>query len=229
MADHARPTRGLTIRAFETRDEEPFAAFQRSEAAVDAYGFAMPPRSIDDVRRHVERIRTDPTAMLWTVACPDDAALGFFLLYSIDEVNRTLCLGMGIYGADRRGSSLGTASRRMALDMVFNELNFRRVYGLYMDTNVASRRMNERLGARVTGRRRAVCFVRGELRDAVTHTTTREDFNALLTDGRRPRLDAHPLGEPAPGTVEAAQEACDVGRSHHDLANPSGSPGAAVR
>jgi RimJ/RimL family protein N-acetyltransferase len=84
-----------------------------------------------------------------------------------------------IYDGEERGrGGLGSAVRRLVLSRVFDEMNFRYVYGRYLESNTASQRMNAKMGARVMGTRRAVGYTDGRCRDVVCRAFSREQFTS---------------------------------------------------
>jgi RimJ/RimL family protein N-acetyltransferase len=169
----------FAIRGFEAGDLEAFHVFRESAEAVMAFGFWPPPRSRRQTDDLIISIIDAPNQAFWTLAGADDQPLGCFHLQNIDRINRTLIVGMAIYDPSARGHGLGTRSRIAVLNHVFNEMNFLWVYGQYLDDNDASRRMNEKLGAEVIGRRRAAVYRGGRYRDMICHATSRSRFIAV--------------------------------------------------
>jgi RimJ/RimL family protein N-acetyltransferase len=175
---------GFVIRGFERGDLDAFHAFRRSADAVLAFGFWPPPRSRRQTGDLIRSITGAANQALWTLAGADDEPLGCFHLQNIDRFNRTVMVGMAIYDPPARGHGLGTRSRRVVLDLVFNEMNFLWVYGQYLDANDASRRLNEKLGAELIGRRRAAVFTGGRYQDMICHATSRARFNKVCASKR---------------------------------------------
>jgi len=169
----------LTIRAFRPEESELLAGFQRDPAnSALTYGGVLMPRSAAEVRRLLESgsSRGDLT---WAWADEDDRPLGFSVLSKVDRVNWTLWTGSAVFDAADRGRGIGTAGRRAVLDLVFNELGFRRIFGEFAAFNEASRRSHLKMGAEFIGGRRQVYFVSGRLYDSVLYTIGRERFNEL--------------------------------------------------
>src|SRR5262249_30587654 len=120
---------GLRVRAFLPRDLEAFARFRADPAsAAQTYGSALPPETVDDVRRSVESA-TAAGYLVWSWTDETDRLVGFSVLSGVDRVNRSLWTGSAVVDPADRGRGIGSLGRRLVLDFVFNEMNFRRIYG----------------------------------------------------------------------------------------------------
>lgn len=175
----------LTIRAFRPEESELLARFQSDPTnSALTYGAVLLPRSAADVRRLLESgSRGD---LIWAWADEDDRPLGFSVLSRVDRVNWTLWTGSAVFDVADRGRGVGTAGRRAVLDLVFNELGFRRIFGEFAAFNEASRRSHLKVGAEFIGGRRQAYFVSGRFSDSVLYTVSRERFNELVpVDPRR--------------------------------------------
>jgi RimJ/RimL family protein N-acetyltransferase len=170
----------IVVLAFDERDVLSYHSFLRTEAAAMAIGVTIPPQSPEQTRMFLMGRAESRERVAWSL-CEDDKgeALGFFTLFNIDWINRTLEAGMAIYDPARRGQGVGTTARCLALRKIFDEMNFECVYGQYVDGNFASRRMNEKLGAVVIGTRRESAYIAGTYRDMVCFAIQRDRFRAL--------------------------------------------------
>ncbi|HXM57872.1 MAG TPA: GNAT family protein [Candidatus Dormibacteraeota bacterium] len=171
---------GLRVRAFLPGDLEAFHRFRADPAsAAQTYGSVLSPETVDDVRRSVEAASA-AGYLVWAWTDESDGLVGFSVLSSVDRVNRTLWTGSAVIDPARRGRGLGSLGRRLVLDFVFNEMDFRRIYGEFGAFNEASRRSHMKMGAEVIGVRRQAYFISGRHHDAVMYTIARERFNALF-------------------------------------------------
>jgi RimJ/RimL family protein N-acetyltransferase len=185
------PPPSLTIRAFRSEDIERFIRFRSHPTdSTLTYGGVQLPESPEEVRSFVESARS-MGLYLWVWADADDTAAGFSVLSNVDRVNWTLWTGSAVFDAARRGQGLGSLGRRTVLDFVFNEMNFRRIYGEFADFNDASRRSHLKLGAELIGGRRQVFFVSGRYHDSVVYTVWRERFNELFPPDPDRHLGRH--------------------------------------
>jgi RimJ/RimL family protein N-acetyltransferase len=171
---------GIRIRAFEPKDVDAFVRFRADPVSTAlAYGGVLPPETVEDVRRSIASA-DGVDYLLWSWADDADHLVGFSSLSGIDRVNRTLCTGSAVIDPAHRGRGLGSLGRRLVLDFVFNEMDFRRIYGEFGAYNEASRRSHMKMGAEVVGVRRQAYFVSGRYHDAVVYTIERERFNTLF-------------------------------------------------
>jgi RimJ/RimL family protein N-acetyltransferase len=169
----------LTIRAFRPEESELLADFRRDPVnSALTYGAVLMPKSTAEVGRLLES-GSSKDDLVWAWADEDDRLLGFSILSKVDGVNRTLWTGSAVFDARDRGRGIGTAGRRAVLDLVFNELGYRRIFGEFAVFNEASRRSHLKLGAEFTGGRRQAYFVSGRFYDSVLYTVSRERFNEL--------------------------------------------------
>jgi RimJ/RimL family protein N-acetyltransferase len=170
----------LTLRGFGAADLEAFVRFRRDPAsAVQAYGTVPGPESPEQVQGLVQAVLGGGN-LLWIWADETGRAVGFSLLTNVDRLNRTLVTGSGIFDPALRGRGLGSLGRRLVLDHVFNEMDFRRVYGEFAAFNEASRRSHEKMGVEFLGVRRQVFHVSGRYHDSVVYMMRRERFNELF-------------------------------------------------
>lgn len=177
----------IVIRAFEDDDIEALLAFRQDhELSRLAYALVLP-ESLDDVRAFVRNNRSSSTDELWTIADSDGKALGFYNLYFIDWLNRTLYTASSVYATAMRGRGIGTTARRLVLDFVFNRMGMERCYGEFLPFNDASRRAHEKVGAEVAGVRRQAYFYEGRHVDVVVYQVRRERFNAIHGLGGGPQ------------------------------------------
>lgn len=170
----------LTIRAFRPEEAELLAGFQRDPAnSALTYGAVLMPRSTAEVRRLLES-GSSRGDLIWAWVDDADRPLGFSVLSRVDRVNWTLWTGSAVFDAADRGRGIGTAGRRAVLDLVFNELGFRRIFGEFAAFNEASRRSHLKVGAEFIGGRRQAYFVSGRFYDSVLYTVSRERFNEVV-------------------------------------------------
>ena len=170
----------LTIRTFRPEESELLARFQSDPTnSALTYGAVLLPRSPAEVRRLLES-GSSRGDLIWAWADDGDRPVGFSVLSRIDRVNWTLWTGSAVFDVADRGRGIGTAGRRAVLDLVFNELGFRRIFGEFAAFNEASRRSHLKMGAEFIGGRRQAYFVSGRFYDSVLYTVGRERFNELV-------------------------------------------------
>lgn len=174
-------SRNLYLRTYQQRDAEGWH-LMRSDPATSAlvHGRTLIPETVEETIEWARRFRADPGQEMWTVCrIEDDVAIGVATLDSIDQWNRTTWHGLNLFAHDSRARGLGTEGFALALDFIFNELNFRITFGEILATNVPARRISEKTGAEYIGGRRDAWFINGRHVDTVLITQRRDRFNEV--------------------------------------------------
>lgn len=168
----------VRLREFnEERDLPSFMSFWADQdSTAMAYGWIKPSGSREQAMAWVDVSRG--TGYFWTFTDPAGEPLGFAEVFNLDPMNRTLWTGTSIYDPGRRRRGLGTAARRCLLSHVFYEMDYRRVFGQFLDFNVASWRSHQKLGAEIIGRRRRMSVLSGRYHDYVQYVHRREVFTS---------------------------------------------------
>lgn len=171
------PDDRLSLRAWRPDDAEQMLRFRSDPVnAVLTMGRVLVPQTAEQVRQ----LHADESMYTYLWVDTTGATVGFSVLTEVDHVNGTVHTGSAVFDPTQRGQGLGTLGRRLMLDLLFNELNFRRIYGSFADYNEASRRSHLKMGAEIIGIRRDRFFVSGRYHDAVMYTVSRERFNSLF-------------------------------------------------
>jgi len=97
----------------------------------------------------------------------DHRLVGSCQLHSIDTAQGSAELQIRIGVASARGVGIGTAACRALLRHAFDDLNLRRVHLHVLDTNIAAKRLYERIGFTVQRVERDAVFIDGRSRDLV--------------------------------------------------------------
>ena len=174
-------SRSLYLRTYQEADA---AGWHRLRADPDisalVFGRLLIPESPEETRAWAREFREHPRQEMWTVCRrDDDVAIGVATLDSIDTWNRTTWHGLNLFATESRARGLGTEGFALALDFMFNQLNFRVTYGEILATNVAARRISEKTGAEYVGVRRDAWFIDGRHVDTVLIVQRRDRFNAV--------------------------------------------------
>jgi RimJ/RimL family protein N-acetyltransferase len=118
------------------------------------------------------------------------AIQGVVQLHSIDWVQRSALLGVYVGDPSARGSGLGAAATALILDYGFNGLDLQRVWLEVLSTNLAAKRVYERLGFAHEGRLRSAYFLGGQRIDVDVYGLLQAEW----TGGLPP--NAHRLAPP---------------------------------
>ncbi|TMC12299.1 MAG: GNAT family N-acetyltransferase [Chloroflexi bacterium] len=181
----------FVLRAFEERDVAALHAYHNDSSSWRTYGFALLPQSLAETARRMEASRRNPNSALWTIAgaTGDLSAIGFSYLEQIDWLTRTGFVGQVIYDPAMRGRGLGTAVRRAVLTFAFDQMDLRCLYSETIGDNVASHRMNAKVGACAIGTRRGAAYLDGRRHDTHVYACRRNDALSKPT----PAADVVPL------------------------------------
>ena len=174
-------SRNLYLRTYQDEDAEGWHQL-RADPAISAlvHGRLLIPESLEETRAWARRFRQDPRQEMWTVCRrEDDVAIGVATLDSIDEWNRTTWHGLNLFAHESRARGLGTEGFALALDFIFNQMNFRITFGEILASNMPARKISEKTGAEYIGGRRDAWFIDGKHVDTVLIAQRRERFNEV--------------------------------------------------
>lgn len=167
----------VRLRAVERGDLPRFVAWL-NDPEVRSHLYAFAPISLAHEERWFEGLDKDPRQRVFAIEALDEregldrenqgwALVGGCGLHEIDLRNGRA--GLGIYLGDRatRGRGAGTEAMRLLLGFAFGELRLHRVELEVYEENAPARRLYEKLGFVVEGRRREAIFKGGEYKSPV--------------------------------------------------------------
>jgi RimJ/RimL family protein N-acetyltransferase len=110
--------------------------------------------------------------------CPDGEAepIGLVSLTGIDPVHKHAELHVLIGDRSSHGRGIGTAATRAMLQHAFRDLNLHRVYLFVLRSNIAARRMYEKVGFRHEGTLRESAFKDGAYEDVHVMGLLQQEF-----------------------------------------------------
>ena len=106
----------------------------------------------------------------------DQALIGMMTVRKISWISQSARFGIMLWPPDQQGKGMGTEARRIFLEYAFKQLGFRRIYGEFESTNIASRKSHEKLGAQVSVLLREATHFDGGYRNICQYTYARERF-----------------------------------------------------
>lgn len=80
--------------------------------------------------------------------------IGACALNRVNSIHQNAELGIAIYNKQYWGKGLGTEAIHLLLDFGFNKLNLHRIYLMVSENNHRAKRVYEKVGFQITGRRR---------------------------------------------------------------------------
>jgi RimJ/RimL family protein N-acetyltransferase len=137
----------------------------------------MFPQSNESAAAWIRDTALNPRARLLAVhRLEDQALIGMMTVRKISWISQSARFGIMLWPPDQQGKGMGTEARRIFLEYAFKQLAFRRIYGEFESTNIASRKSHEKLGARVSVVLREATHMDGGYRNICQYTYARERF-----------------------------------------------------
>ena len=137
----------------------------------------MFPQSQEAAAAWIRDTALNPRARLLAVhRLEDQALIGMMTVRKISWISQSARFGIMLWPPDQQGKGMGTEARRIFLEYAFKQLGFRRIYGEFESTNIASRKSHEKLGAVVSVLLREATHLDGGYRNICQYTYARERF-----------------------------------------------------
>lgn len=127
--------------------------------------------------------RTAPgsdTNIMFAIETLDGIHIGQSGIHQISHFHKNAITGSFIGEAEYRGKGYGTDAARVRARYCFEVLGLQTIYSGFLEGNDASRRMSEKIGAKVWGVKPKAVWKRGRYVDEVFVYTTPEMFAAAL-------------------------------------------------
>jgi RimJ/RimL family protein N-acetyltransferase len=174
-------SRNLYLRTFQDEDAERMNQLRCDhDLSALVFGAQQIPESVAETIEWAQEWRKHPRHLMWAVCRrEDDVAIGVATMEGIDRWNRTLWHGLNLFTQESRAKGLGTEGFALALDYIFNEMNYRVSYGEILASNMPARRISEKTGAEYIGGRRQAWFIHGRGEDTVLIVQRPERFNEV--------------------------------------------------
>jgi RimJ/RimL family protein N-acetyltransferase len=144
-------------------------------------GFGDYPMSREAQREWWDRtVKATDTNIVFAIETLDGVHIGTSGIHQISQFHKTAMTGSYIALEEYRGKGYGTDAARVRTRYCFEVLGLRQIYSGYLEGNDASRRMSEKIGAKVWGVKPKALWKRGRYVDEVFVYTTPEMFEAAL-------------------------------------------------
>jgi RimJ/RimL family protein N-acetyltransferase len=124
------------------------------------------------------------TDIIFAIETLDGVHIGQSGIHSISHMHKTATTGSFIGEEAYRGKGYGTDAARVRTRYCFEVLGLRQVYSDYFEGNEASRRMSEKIGAKVWGIKPNAMWKRGRYVSEVMVYTTPDLFAEAVARGR---------------------------------------------
>lgn len=112
--------------------------------------------------------------------------IGYLSINNIDHRNRTAEWGGLIIGEKELwNKGYGTEAALKMLDFVFNELNIKCFYAVWLESHKASLRMGEKVGFKKEGLLLNRVYKQGKYHNQISMSIQREDYYRLIEEGKK--------------------------------------------
>jgi RimJ/RimL family protein N-acetyltransferase len=153
--------------------------FNDLEVTIPLGDEAYTPTSLETEQAAISNIGEDNYQMFSIVELETDQTIGRGLLFDIDPVNRNAMLGIVIGEKNRWDQGFGQESVSLLLDYGFNLLNLHSVGLGVLSFNERAIRCYEKVGFKLTGRRREFRLISGERYDLILMDILAREFESL--------------------------------------------------
>ena len=135
------------------------------------------PFTAREAAAYIESVGPSPDLLAFAIVVnADDRHVGNVSLQNIDFVSRSAEFAIVIGDKTAWGKGYGTEIGRLVCDHAFFSLNLNRVACATFDTNVAMRKLAERLGMKEEGRRRQAAFKDGRWVDVIEYGLLKDEY-----------------------------------------------------
>jgi len=135
------------------------------------------PTSQEDILEYVDRINKSNSEVIFAIVHKkEEKHIGNIKLGEINWIHRHAYIGIMIGNKDFLGKRLGTEACELILWYAFNRLNLHKVSATLSENNIASKKMFQKLGLNVEGRRIKQSFQEGKYYDVIIMGILEEDY-----------------------------------------------------
>lgn len=113
-------------------------------------------------------------------AIDTDASIGIATLNNIDWKNRRAFHGMKISNKANRRQGYGTDTAMAIMRYSFDELGLNRLDGSWLESNLASKKMYEKIGWKIEGCRKKYIYKNGNWFDLYIGGILEEDYRQII-------------------------------------------------
>lgn len=168
------------LRALEIEDEEFLIKLRRNKDLFQLTCGNTYFISAEHSRKMLQEHILENQKQLYLVICLEEnnAPIGYLSITSINHVNKSLEWGGVVIDPKFTGKGFATDAAKLMLKFVFEEMNMNRLYGYWLEENVASLRISEKLGFVKEGVLREVTFKTGKYHNVILCSMLKKDYDA---------------------------------------------------
>jgi RimJ/RimL family protein N-acetyltransferase len=167
------------LRAFEKNDEDFLIALRSTKDLFRYTGgntyFASSEHSKKLLQDNI--INNQEQLYLLICLCENNLPIGYLSIINIDHLNKKTQWGGIIIDPKVSGNGYATLAAQKMIKYVFEELNMNRIYGYWLEDNLASLRMAEKLGFQVEGILREHVFKENKYQNLYVCSLLKKDYS----------------------------------------------------
>ncbi len=167
----------MALRAVEEEDAEFLQQLVHDPDIRVSLGRTPEPVSVSEEQQKIKEIHQNDSIIQFIIEKNGEKA-GTIALFHIDRDYRKAEFGAFMVDPEKHGEGIGTTALKLLLDYAFDELNFHRIEGGYIEGNDASRRVQEKLGFSEEGRQRDAKYRDGEYLDIIRMSILEQEWRS---------------------------------------------------
>ena len=146
---------------------------------IDLTGMPRLPKSVEELEGWYDRATKNPTNKFFAIKTKSGIYIGNLELNSIDWINKNLEIGILIGERSFYGKGMGTEATMVALNFIFNQMDFRRVYLSVSSHNKPAIKLYEKCGFKKEGIRREAYFFNNKYVDIIEMGLLKKEFEEI--------------------------------------------------
>ncbi|MCL2405470.1 MAG: GNAT family N-acetyltransferase [Defluviitaleaceae bacterium] len=144
---------------------------------VESTLFGWSVENSDEWFDEIQRLLKSDVNIRLGIFLNDGTVIGDIALQSIDRINRSCSIGIGIAKIENRSKGYGTEALRLILAYGFSNQGFERISASTTEINVPSQKMLEKQGFVLEGRERKATYFMGKRFDNLNYGFLVDEYN----------------------------------------------------
>jgi len=135
--------------------------------AVEPILFGYSIENSDEWFDEIQKLLKENVNIRLGIFLNNGTVIGDVALQSIDNINRSCSIGIGIAKIENRCKGYGTEAIRLILNYGFDNVGMERITASTLEINIPAQKALEKLGFTLEGRGRKAVYFRGERYDSM--------------------------------------------------------------
>lgn len=167
----------LYLRALEPDDYKTTISWRNDDAIWEMVGGPKYFVSSEFEKNWIIKAINNPNEIRLGICIKEnDSLIGLASMVNIDMINRNGAFSVMIGNKKYWSSGYGTEAIKLLLDYCFKERGMERIWGVILESNLASQKMAEKCGAKKEGVLRKSVYKNGTYHNQVMMAVLREDY-----------------------------------------------------